>query len=226
MWRKNLTLKNKNTKMEKYVKIINIIDKSGSMQSMLDAAINGFNSFLEDQKSVEGKAVVSTIMFSGNYKILYENMDIQNCLYFNKENYQPEGSTALYDCLCSVLNKEIDNLGNLSLEERPEKTLCIILTDGEENSSKKYNREDVKRMITEMREDFKWEFIFLGADENASLTAQGMGISSGNSYAFSATSDGLTDAYRGISSSSKVYRMSNSVVMENLMNDYKKDKKD
>lgn len=212
--------------MEKYVKIINIIDKSGSMKSMLDAAINGFNSFLEDQKSVEGKALVSTIMFNTSYEVLYENMDIQNCIYFNKDNYKPMNGTSLYDAICITVSNEIDKLGGMSIEERPEKTLCIILTDGEENSSKKYGQEDVKRMITEMREDFKWEFIFLAANEQASTSAVAMGISKGNSYAFTNSSVGLEDAYRGISTSSKVYRMSKSVKMDNLMDEYSKDKKD
>lgn len=212
--------------MEKYVKIINIIDKSGSIKSMLDAAINGFNSFLEDQKSVEGKALVSTIMFNTSYEVLYENMDIKNCLYFNKNNYIPCNGTSLYDAICTTISNEIDKLGTLPIEERPEKTLCIILTDGFENASKKYNQEDVKRMITEMKEDFKWEFIFLAANEQASTTAVAMGISKGNSYAFTNNGVGLEDAYRGISSSSKVYRMSKSTTMDNLMDDYKKNKKD
>lgn len=212
--------------MEKYVKIINIIDKSGSMSDMLDAAINGFNAFLEDQKSVEGKALVTTVKFSTSYDILYENQDIQNCEYFNKNNYKPNGSTALYDCVCGVISNEIDKLGGMSIEERPEKTLCVILTDGFENASKKFSQEDVKRMITEMKEDFKWEFIFLGADENASTTAQSIGISKGNAYAFTNNSNGLEDAYRGVSYATKSYRTSDSVIMSNLMDSYTSDKKD
>jgi hypothetical protein len=79
--------------MEKYVKIINIIDKSGSMSSMVDVAINGFNEFLIEQKNVEGKAVVSTALFSyhDRYNLLYEDIDIQSCYLLNKENYVPGG---------------------------------------------------------------------------------------------------------------------------------------
>lgn len=211
--------------MEKYVKIINIIDKSGSMQSMLDAAINGFNSFLEDQKSVEGKAVVSTIMFSTQYNVLYENIDIQNCTFFNRNNYVPHGGTALYDAIGKTIDSEIESLAKLSLEERPEKTLCVILTDGEENSSKVYGQEKIKSMITEMKEDFKWEFLFLAANEEASLTAQSMGISKGNSYSFMNSSDGLEDAYRGVSYATASYRTSKSIVMDNLMDSYTSEQK-
>jgi hypothetical protein len=211
--------------MERYIKIINIIDKSGSMIGMLDAAINGFNSFLEEQKTVKGKAVVTTTMFNSNYEILYENMDIQNCLYLNKDNYHPCNCTSLYDAICKTIVNEIDKLGNLPIEQRPEKTLCVILTDGEENSSKEYSREDVKEMINQMKEDFKWEFIFLAANEEASLTAQSMGISKGNSYSFTNNSDGLHDAYKGVSFAATYYRNSNSVKLDNLMDSYNKDVK-
>lgn len=208
--------------MEKYVKIINIIDKSGSMNSMIDVAINGFNEFLQEQKSVEGKALVTTILFNNKYDVLYEDVDIKNCMYFDKDNYKPQYQTALYDCICSVISNEIDKLGGMPIEERPEKTLCIILTDGFENASKKYNQYDVKTMISEMREHFKWEFIFLAADEQASTTAQSIGISKGNSYSFTNSSSGLEDAYKGISYATMSYRTKSSIDMSNLMDDYKK----
>ena len=180
--------------MKNYVKIINIIDRSTSMNSMIDMAINGFNAFLEDQKSVDGDAIVSTIMFSNLYKKLYENLDIQKCEYFNRDNYQPGGSTAMYDAIGKTIQHEIDLLGNLPKEERPEKTLCVILTDGEENSSHYFSQTKIKEMIEEMKEDFKWEFIFLAANEKATLAAQTMGISKGNSYSFTNSSDRWIDS--------------------------------
>ena len=214
-----------NNKMEKYVKIINIIDRSGSMNSMIDTAINGFNEFLIEQKNVEGKALVSTILFSTDNNILYEDMDIQGCYLLNKDNYNPGGMTALYDAIGITINKEIDKLGNIPVEERPEKTLCVILTDGYENRSVKFNKEQIKKLIGEMREDFNWEFIFLAANEEASTTAETMGISKGNSYSFTNNSLGLEDAYRGVSFATTNYRSSKSVKLDNLMEDYIEEKK-
>ena len=134
--------------------------------------------------------------------------------------------TSIYDTICKTINNEIDRLGNLPIEERPEKTLCVILTDGQENSSRTFSKDQTKKLIGEMREDFKWEFIFLAADENAATTADSMGISKGNSYSFTNDSKGLTDAYMAVSSVSTNYRKSKSVKMDSLMDDYKEDKKD
>lgn len=212
--------------MEKYIKIINIIDKSGSMGSMIDSAINGFNEFIINQKQVDGKALITTSLFNTNYQSLYEDIDINDCYFLNKNNYVPGGMTALYDAIGKSINNEIDKLGNLPMEERPEKTLCVILTDGYENSSSSFNKDQIKKLIGEMKEDFNWEFIFLAANEDASLTAQGMGISKGNSYAFTNTSAGLSDAYRGVSFASTSYRNSKSVKLDNLMDDYKSTEKD
>lgn len=214
--------------MEKYVKIINIIDKSGSMGSMVDVAINGFNEFLIEQKKVEGKAVVSTALFSyhDKYRLLYEDIDIQSCYLLDKDNYRPGGSTALYDAIGQTINREIDKLGNLPIEERPEKILCVILTDGFENDSKKFNKEQIKKLIGEMKEDFKWEFIFLAANEEAATTAETMGISKGNSYAFANNAEGLKDAYTAVSFASTSYRNSKSVKLDNLMDEYRSTEKD
>jgi hypothetical protein len=171
--------------------------------------------------------VVSTALFSyhDRYNLLYEDIDVKDCYLLNKENYRPGGSTALYDAIGQTINHEIDKLGNLPVEERPEKILCVILTDGYENDSKKFNKEQIKKLIGEMKEDFKWEFIFLAANEDASLTAETMGISRGNSYAFVNSAEGLKDAYKGVSFATTSYRHSKSVKLDNLMSNYEEEKK-
>lgn len=212
--------------MKNYIKLINIIDKSGSMDSIIDSAISGFNEFLQDQKRVEGNALVTTVLFSTMYQKLYEDLDIQNCEFLNKDNYKPNGGTALYDAIAKTINHEIDKLGALPVEERPEKILCVILTDGFENSSKDFSKDQIKKLVTEMKEDFKWEFIFLAANENASFAAEAMGISKGNSYAFTNDSDGLNAAYSAVSFSATNYRNSKSVKMENLMDEFRQTEED
>jgi hypothetical protein len=207
--------------MKKYIKIINIIDRSGSMEEKKDATIEGFNSFINDQKSIDGNVLVSTVMFSNIYNILFEDVDLYKIDGLNNENYKTGGSTALYDAIGKTIQTEIDKLGKLPLEERPEKTLCVILTDGEENSSHSYNKDQIKNIINEMRTEFNWEFIFLGASEEASTTAEGMGIARGNSMSFSDNSVGVTHAYNSISKATKLYRTVAKASMDNLMNDNK-----
>lgn len=214
--------------MENYVKIINIIDRSGSMSSILESAINGFNEFIIEQKNQEGDAVVSTYMFSSDYKKLYENVNVKECNLLDKTTFITGGMTALYDAIGYTIDNEIDKLGNLPKEERPIKTLCVILTDGYENSSKKYSKDKIKEMISEMKKDFDWEFIFLAANEDAAFTAETIGISKSNSYAWTNDSDGVKDAYAGISYATKAYRssvtmdtMSMSFNSETLMDEYR-----
>lgn len=207
--------------MKNYVKIVNIIDRSSSMGSMIDVAINGFNEFLQEQQTIEGEALVSTMLFSTKFHNLYENLDIQDCKFLDRNNYQPGGMTALYDAIGKTIDNEIDQLGSLPKEERPEKTLCVILTDGEENRSREFTREQIKEKISEMKEDFNWEFIFLAANEDASLTAEAMGISKGNSYAFTNSSTGLKDAYTAVSFATTSYRHSKSTKLDNVMEDYR-----
>ena len=211
--------------MKNYIKIINIIDKSGSMDTMIDTAINGFNEFLIEQKKVDGDALVSTVLFSDGYYPVYDDVDIQKCLYLDKNNYIPKGYTALYDAIGKTINKEIDKLGNMPIEDRPVKILCVILTDGHENHSREFTKDQIKNLIGEMKEEFNWEFIFLAANEEASLTAQTMGISKGNSYSFANNADGLKSAYSAVSFASTSYRNSKSVKMDNLMSDYEEEKR-
>jgi hypothetical protein len=192
--------------MKKYTKIICILDRSGSMDSIISDAIGGFNSFLQSQKDLEGDAIITTHLFDDEYQTIYENIDIKNAEKLNNKTYVPRGSTALYDAIGKSLSNEIDLLSKTELGKRPEKTLCIILTDGYENASREYNREKIKNMIEEMREEFNWEFIFLAANQDASLSAEGMGISTGNSYTFVCDSDSVNVAYTDLNQATTTYR--------------------
>lgn len=191
--------------MEK-TKIICILDRSGSMGSMTDDAIGGFNTFLSQQQKVEGDAIMTIIQFDHEYDIICKDVNIQDVKPLNRDTYVPRGSTALYDAVGITINNEIDQLGMLPLEERCDKTLIVILTDGEENSSREFRNEQIADMIKEQREVYKWEFIFLAANQDAMLTAQSFNISSGNAFTYTADSLGITQAYSKMSMASTKYR--------------------
>ena len=194
--------------MKKYIDIICILDRSGSMKSIINDAIGGYNSFLDEQKGEEGEARLTNILFDNEYQIKENKINIQNVPHFDNETYRPGGTTALYDAIGRTIDERIEWLSGVPASERPEKTLCVILTDGEENASRKYSRDMIKAKISEMRQDFNWEFIFLAANQDATLSAEGMGISTSNSMNFSASAEGTRVAYANISKATKSYRSS------------------
>lgn len=189
-------------------KIICIIDRSGSMSSIKDDAIGGFNAFLKEQKGVDGEATMDLLLFDNKFNKVVDNVDIQKVNELNSQTYTIGGTTALYDAIGMSIDNELDYLAKDS-KNRPDKTLIVILTDGQENASHEYNRDRIKLMISEMEEQFKWCFIFLAANQDAVLTASGLGISKGNSMNFAATSDGINVAYQAMSRASTYYRSTN-----------------
>ncbi len=205
--------------MKNYVKIISILDRSGSMASIIDDSILGFNYFLKCQKEIDGNATITTHLFDDVYETIYKDVDIQLVKDLNKNTYVPRGSTALIDAIGKTIDDEIDWLSQTSIEERPEKTLCIIVTDGQENASRKYNNEWIKEMIEEMRMDFKWEFIFLGSNIDSFSIANSLNISSGNAMNYTSDSHGVQMAYASINSATKSYRSSTNTTVDNLIQD-------
>lgn len=202
--------------MKEYTKIICILDRSGSMSSIINESITGFNKFVNLQKELEGEATLRAHMFDTTWETssetrieyLIKETNIQNVEPINRNQYSPEGGTPLYDAIGFIIYDELDWLGNTPLEERPEKTLCIILTDGEENSSTVWNNEQIKNLIQECREELNWEFIYLGANQDACFVAQNMGMSSGNAYTYAATGEGANDAYDKITVATTSFRKS------------------
>ena len=186
--------------------IVCIIDRSGSMATIREDAIGGFNTFLEDQQKVEGEANLTFIQFDTDYEVVHENLPLMDVPPLNKSTFQPRGSTALLD----AIGKTIDNVGkrldNMQEKNKPEKIIVAILTDGEENSSRQYNLQTVKEMITHQREKYQWEFIFLGANQDAFAEASKIGIASEDTFNFDTTSLGVTVAYADMSKRTKSYR--------------------
>jgi len=183
-------------KMEKnFCEIICVIDRSGSMASIQDDAIGGFNTFLEKQKNVLGEATLTLIQFNTEYEVTHENKPIKDIPELDKNTFSPSGMTALLD----AVGKTIDNVGrrlsNTPEDNRPTKVILAILTDGEENSSKEMTLSKVKGMIDHQRDKYGWEFIFLGANQDAFTEAAKIGIRTCDTQSFVATGAGVRDAY-------------------------------
>lgn len=174
-----------------------ILDRSGSMSSMTRAAIAGFNEFLAAQKTTVDDAgqpipaTFSLILFDHEYLPVHNREDIQTAQPLDESTYTPRGSTALLD----AIGRTIDTIG-AAIEatpraERPTKVIVAILTDGEENASRRHTMQDVRERITRMTEHHGWEFLFLGADQDAIATAARMGIQAKHASTWSANEDDL-----------------------------------
>jgi uncharacterized protein YegL len=157
--------------------LVFILDRSGSMSGLEKDTIGGYNSFIEKQKTEPGEAILSTVLFDNRYELLNDRMDIKNIMPLTEKEYFVRGSTALLDAIGTSINTIIRTHSQLTELERPEKVLIIIITDGMENSSTEYTAEKIHSMIKNQKEQYAWEFLFLGANIDAIGTAKDLGIS-------------------------------------------------
>lgn len=180
---------------ENLTEIICIIDRSGSMGSIKSDAIGGFNSFIEEQKKVSGEANVTLTLFNHNYVISYSGKPLSEVEHLNENTYVPSGTTALLDAVGRTIDDTGHRLSNTHEEERPAKVIVTILTDGLENASKDYTRRQVFDKIKHQREVYKWEFVFLAANQDAFAEASKIGIEPNMTVNFKATGEGTRRAY-------------------------------
>jgi len=219
--------------------IICILDRSGSMGSIINASISGFNEFLGKQKALPDKATITVALFDDQYEILYDNVDIKNAELLNGQVWKPRGMTALYDAIGKTINSERAKLKKLG-EEAPSKVLVCIVTDGLENASNEYKGEEGKKMIISLireceKED--WNFLYLAANQDAFAVGTSFGISGGNTITYGATTQGVSHmsqtlncvstSYRSMSSTSGDFqKKSKSLIADNEPEDDKKDEND
>jgi uncharacterized protein YegL len=156
--------------------LVFILDKSGSMSGLEKDTIGGFNSLIEKQKNESGEAIVSTVLFSDKMDVIHDRIDIKDVPKLTSKEYFVSGCTALLDTVGFSINHIKHVQENLSDDEKPEKTLFIITTDGMENSSHEFNYQKIKKLIDEVKEKNKYEFIFLGANIDSEEEAAKLGI--------------------------------------------------
>jgi hypothetical protein len=155
--------------------IIIVLDRSGSMSSVQQATISGFNEFINRQRQLPGEATLLAIKFDDQYELLYEGA-LAGIAPLDDHSFVPRGMTALHDAIGRTIHQAGQKLAAMPEAERPEKVLFMILTDGLENASKEYTREKIAEMIQHQREKYSWEFIFLGANQDAVMVGSGFNI--------------------------------------------------
>ena len=174
-----------------------ILDRSGSMDSMTNAAISGFNEFLKAQQATvddHGQPIPATftlILFDHEYLPIYNRAPIQTAEGLTLGTYQPRGTTALLDAIGRTIEYIGSELAATPESERPSKVIIAILTDGLENASSQFSMAEINQHIVHQTEKYQWEFLFLGANQDAIATAAQMGIQAHNSATFVADDDDL-----------------------------------
>lgn len=176
-----------------------IIDRSGSMQSIRSDAIGGFNAFLEEQQRHPDDALFTLVTFNGDYEVVHNAVPIACAQPLTKETYVPDGSTALYDAVGVTIDDIGKRLAAMREEDRPGKIIVAILTDGEENASHRYTREQIASMIRHQQEVYKWEFVFLAANQDAITAAASIAIHAKDTLSFVADGAGIHAAYNTLS---------------------------
>lgn len=156
--------------------IVFILDRSGSMSGLEADTIGGFNSLIAKQKKEEGQAIVSTVLFDDRSEVLHDRVPLEFIKTMTDRDYFVRGCTALLDAIGGAIH-HIGNVHKYAREEdRPEKTLFIITTDGMENASRHYTYPKVKAMVERQKSRYGWEFLFLGANIDALEVAGHFGI--------------------------------------------------
>lgn len=155
--------------------VVFILDRSGSMGGLESDTIGGFNAMLEKQRKAEGEALINTVLFDSESRVLHDRVPVDKVQDLTDEDYTVGGCTALLDAVGDAVHHIETVHKYIREEDRPEKTLFVITTDGMENASRRYTPERVKKLISAKQED-GWEFLFLGANIDAVGTAREMGI--------------------------------------------------
>ena len=186
--------------------IIFILDRSGSMQGLEKDTIGGFNSLIEKQKKIEGDALISTVLFANESKVIHDRVDVKDVKPMTENNYITGGCTALLDAIGNAIH-HISNIHKYARKEDvPEHTLFVITTDGMENESRTYTYPKVKKLIENQKEKHGWEFMFLGANIDAVNVASYMGIDENRAVNFNCDSEGTDLNYEVLNDAIGVLR--------------------
>lgn len=195
-----------------YTHVAVLIDRSGSMQSIKSDVIGGFNQLIEDQKKIPGELTLSLIQFDENMGLQYDTLNdfspINEAILLDESNYVPRGMTPLNDSLARLINETGAKLASMSESDRPEKVLIVSITDGLENKSREHTKSSLKELISRQEGLYKWQFLYIGANQDAFSEGNARGISA--NYKFDANAAGAKKMNKVMSSTLTSYRSATS----------------
>lgn len=185
-------------KTNNVTELVFILDRSGSMAGLESDTIGGFNAMLEKQKKQDEPCYVSTILFNGVSEVVHDREMLENIVPMTDRDYVVGGCTALVDAIGGAI-RHISRLHKYLGKNAPSNTVFVITTDGQENASRRYTSNQVKQMIEQQKEQFGWEFLFIGANIDAVETAAYYGIGSDRAVNYNADSEGTHILYKAVS---------------------------
>lgn len=186
--------------------VVFILDRSGSMSGLEADTIGGFNSMINKQKDEEGDVYISTVLFDDRSEVLYDRVSASKVEPMTDKQYYVRGCTALLDAIGGAIH-HIANVHKYAREEdRPEKTLFIITTDGMENSSRQYTYDKVKKLVEKQKKKYGWEFLFLGANIDAIEVAGRFGIAANRAINYESDHIGTRLNYQVLGNALSAFR--------------------
>jgi hypothetical protein len=189
--------------MDTYIAVV--LDRSGSMSTVRQSTIDGFNEFLAGQKAVPGTARLKLVQFDNEYTPVYDGL-LSAAEPLTDKTYVPRGSTALLDAIGRTINEVGTVLSNTPPIERPKTVIVAIMTDGEENASLEFSRQQVFDMIGHQRNIYKWEFVFLGANQDAIKVGASFNINASSSITYDSNPLGVSNVYTALANNVSMLR--------------------
>jgi Mg-chelatase subunit ChlD len=184
---------------DRLTEIAFILDRSGSMASMVEPAIAGFNTFLRDQQQAAGDARLTLVLFDNEYLVPCASLPVAEVVELDTTTFVPRGSTALLDAIGRTIDELGARLAAIPEVDRPGQVVVAILTDGEENSSQRFTWQDIAQKIGHQENHYAWQFLFLGANQDAIATAARMGVAAANSASYVHDAAGYTTSSKAMS---------------------------
>jgi hypothetical protein len=195
--------------------ILMILDRSGSMAPLADDTVGGFNAFIQDQKAEPGDAVVTLVLFNHEYEVFHNARPIRQMEPLTANAYHPGGNTALLDAVGRAVYDLGKSLSEMDEKDRPSKVIVVIMTDGQENASKEYKRDQIRKIVSEQSEKYCWSFLFLGANIDAFAEAGAIGVAKASTMNFVANADGVRRSLGIVSASVADFRSGGSGKLKN-----------
>ena len=198
------------TKVESSIKqteIVVVLDRSGSMRKIAAATVEGFNTFLNEQKNSEGEAFITLIQFDDRYEVDYKSIPVKDAYdLVVDETYVPRGNTALYESIGRTINELNTNRD----------VVFVIITDGQDNVRSEFKPEAINKMIKTLQDENGWHFLFLAANQDAVTTGGKLGVKMSNSMSYAASGAGIQNSFQSAGSNIKHYRSGKAAFLSNF----------